>query len=59
MANVMALTLLFEYIFAILFSFVFQGIEKGDYLNDDNINFRNFGNSFAVMFRMSTGENWN
>ena len=27
-------------------------------MNDDYVNFKNFGNSFLMMFRMSTGEDW-
>ena len=27
-------------------------------MNPDIINFKNFGNSFLMMFRMSTGEDW-
>lgn len=45
-------------IFAILATFLFKDIRQGGILNNDMVNFKDFGNSFIMMFRMSTGEDW-
>lgn len=58
MLNVLSLLFLLFLILAILATFLFKDILTGRTLNADTVNFRNFGNSFLMMFRMSTGEDW-
>ena len=58
MLNVLSLIFLLYFILAILFTFLFKDIQKGYVLNADNVNFKDFGNSYLLMFRMSTGEDW-
>ncbi len=58
MLNVLSLIFLLYFILAILFTFLFKDIQSGYVLNSDNVNFKDFGNSFLLMFRMSTGEDW-
>lgn len=57
MMNVMSLMFLLFMIFAILATFLFKDIKSGMSLNEF-VNFKDFGNSFIMMFRMSTGEDW-
>ena len=56
--NVTALTFLTYFIFSILTWFLFSGVRQGHYLMDNYANFHNFYESFLLLFRMSTGENW-
>ena len=58
MLNVLSLLFLLFLILAILATSLFKDILTGRILNSDTVNFRNFGNSFLMMFRMSTGEDW-
>ena len=58
MFNVLSLMMLLFFIFAILATQLFKNIQTGSVLNNDMTNFKNFGNSFLMMFRMSTGEDW-
>ena len=59
MFNVFALILIIFFIFAVLGTSLFKNIPLDGKLsmNSDN-NFINFGNSYIMMFRMSTGEDW-
>jgi hypothetical protein len=50
--------MLIYFIFAILATFLFRGITRGQIL-DGNFNFSNFGMSFQLLIRVSTGEDWN
>lgn len=56
MGNIAGLMFLFFFIFAVLGNFLLKDILVGVIINSDTINFKNFGNSFIMMFRMSTGE---
>ena len=56
--NVFALLMLIYFIFAILATFLFRGITSGQII-DGNFNFNNFGMSFQLLIRVSTGEDWN
>jgi len=58
MLNILGLLFLIFFIFAILGTYLFKNVGAGDSLNDEYINFSNFANSFLLMFRMSTGEDW-
>jgi len=58
MLNILGLLFLIFFIFAILGTYLFKNVRAGESLNDDYINFKNFANSFLLMFRMSTGEDW-
>ena len=44
--------------FAIAGTNLFRTIDSGMTLDNRYSNFRNFGNSFLMVFRMSTGEDW-
>jgi hypothetical protein len=46
------------FMFAILGSFFFRNIKQGKILSDE-MNFKNFGSSMLMVFRMCTGEDWN
>ena len=56
--NVLGLLFLILFMFAILGSFFFSNIERGVIINE-NMNFSNFGKSMLLVFRMTTGEDWN
>jgi|LauGreDrversion4_2_1035121.scaffolds.fasta_scaffold349919_1 hypothetical protein len=56
--NVLGLLFLILFMFAILGSFFFRDIKKGLIIGPD-MNFKNFGNSMLMVFRMTTGEDWN
>ena len=58
MFNIVSLMFLFFFIFAVLANFLLKDILTGTIINNDTVNFKNFGNSFIMMFRMSTGEDW-
>jgi len=55
--NVGALLFLVYFIYAILGTFLFNDILRGD-LIDDEIHFRNAATAFITLFRSSTGESW-
>lgn len=59
MFNVFALILIVFFIFAVLGTSLFKDVplEGKLSMNSEN-NFANFGNSYIMMFRMSTGEDW-
>jgi len=44
--------------FAISGTNLFKSIDSGMSLDNQYSNFKNFGNSFLMVFRMSTGEDW-
>lgn len=50
--------MLVYFIFAILGTFLFRSIKKGNII-DDYFNFSNFGMSMLMVIKMSTGEDWN
>lgn len=56
--NVMSLTFLVYFIFSVLAVFLFKNIGAGRIINDNDMNFRNFGNSLHMLYRQSTGEDW-
>jgi hypothetical protein len=56
--NVLGLLFLILFMFAILGSFFFRNIRKGAIIGPE-MNFKNFGNSMLMVFRMTTGEDWN
>lgn len=58
MLNVLALIFIVLFMFAVLATNLFKNIQSGMALDSDYNNFKNFGNSFLMMFRMSTGEDW-
>jgi hypothetical protein len=55
--NVFALLMLVMFIFSILGVFLFSDVTTGMAINEE-FNFKNFGNAFVLLFRMSTGEDW-
>lgn len=58
LANVFLLLVLVLFIFSILGVFFFQDLNSGDII-DGYKNFNNFGQSFLLLFAISTGEDWN
>ena len=52
------LLLLIYFVFALVGMQVFGHVKMGDYINDD-VNFQTFLNSFLLVLRSSTGEDWN
>ena len=46
------------FMFAVLGVFFFRKIKSGDTINNF-MNFSNFAKAFLMLFRMSTGEDWN
>lgn len=57
--NVFILLLLFFFIFAVLFNFMFNTVYQGEDVIDDVKNFRLFHTSFLLIFAVTTGEDWN
>ena len=55
--NVTALTFLFYFIESILTWFLYGSVRTQFYITSF-ANFNNFYESFVLLFRMSTGENW-
>ena len=53
-----ALLVLVYFMFAVLSVFLFYKVTKGARV-DDYMNFKNFGMAFLMLFRCSTGEDWN
>ena len=58
MINILGLMFLVFFIMAVLGTFLFKSITSGMVLDNDFVNFKTFGHSFLLMFRMSTGEDW-
>lgn len=58
LANVFLLLVLVLFIFSILGVFFFQDLNQGDIIGEYK-NFNNFGQSFLLLFAISTGEDWN
>lgn len=58
LANVLLLLLLILFMFAVLGVFMFSELSDGDVINSYK-NFQNFGNSYLLLFAISTGEDWN
>ena len=56
--NVLALLSQVYFIFAVLGVFLFEDVPYDSYVNNDIVNFNNFGNALIVLFRCSTGEDW-
>lgn len=56
--NVFMLLMLFFFMLAILGQFMFNGVTKGDVINEYK-NFTVFDKSFLLLFSISTGEDWN
>ena len=56
--TVLGLLLVIFFMFAILGVFFFRDITQGMIINT-YMNFGNFGNAMLILFRMSTGEDWN
>ncbi|XP_052794035.1 sodium channel protein 1 brain-like isoform X3 [Mya arenaria] len=57
--NIGMLLFLIMYIYAIICLSQFQNLKIEDPLDEDVVNFRTFGNSFLLMFRLSTAAGWN
>jgi len=55
---VSALLVLVYFIFAVLAVFLFYWVVEGAAIND-YMNFNNFGMALIMLFRCSTGEDWN
>jgi len=59
MINILGLMTLFLFVYSILGMQLFGGYDVQDLtFMSDKLNFDDFGNSFIVLFVMSTGENW-
>ena len=58
LGNVFLLLLIVYFMFSILGCSFFHDITQGEVI-DDLKNFSNFGNSFLLLFAISTGEDWN
>eukprot|EP00347_Sterkiella_histriomuscorum_P004762 403359206 len=57
--NVFSLLMIIFFIFAILGVFLFSDIVSGQIIDQDYMNFQNFGVAMLMLFRISTGEDWN
>ena len=57
--NIGMLLFLIMYIYAIICLSQFQNLFIADPLDHDVVNFKTFGNSFLLMFRLSTAAGWN
>ena len=56
--NVFSLLMLLLFMFSILGVFFFRDITRGEII-DETMNFNNFGQAMIMLFRVSTGEDWN
>lgn len=56
--NLIALLFLVYFIFSVLAVFLFQNITKGIDIDNNYVNFSNFGIAMLTLFKCSTGENW-
>jgi hypothetical protein len=59
LANVFALLMLIYFMLSVLANFTFSKVIEGDVIDPDYKNFRDFLNSFVLLFALSTGEDWN
>lgn len=57
--NIGMLLFLIMYIYTIICLSQFQNLKIADPLDEDVVNFKTFGNSFLLMFRLSTAAGWN
>lgn len=57
--NIGMLLFLIMYIYTIICLSQFQNLKIEDPLDEDVVNFKTFGNSFLLMFRLSTAAGWN
>lgn len=57
--NVFSLLMIIFFIFAILGVFMFRDVVKGEVIDEEYMNFSNFGYAMLMLFRISTGEDWN
>ena len=57
--NVFLLLMLIYFMFSVLGNFLFAKVVIGDVIDGDIKNFKNFMNSFLLLFALSTGEDWN
>jgi hypothetical protein len=58
LVNVFMLLMLIFFMFSILGNYLFVGVNTGEVMSDLK-NFKNFFNSFLLLFALSTGEDWN
>eukprot|EP00347_Sterkiella_histriomuscorum_P015163 403358079 len=57
--NAFSLLMILFFIYAVLGVFLFSNISSGKIINDDFMNFNNFGNAMIILLRVLTGEDWN
>ncbi|CDW88937.1 cation channel family protein [Stylonychia lemnae] len=57
--NVFSLLMIIFFIFSVLGVFLFNQVEKGNSIDGEYKNFKNFGLAMLTLFRISTGEDWN
>lgn len=55
--NVTSITVMFYFMYAVLGVQLYSTLQFGDHV-DGHANFGNFQNAISLVFRMSTGENW-
>ena len=55
--NVTSLTVMLYFVYAVLGVQLYSTLQFGDHV-DGHANFANFPNAISLVFRMSTGENW-
>lgn len=58
MLNAFMLLMIVFFIYAVMGVFMFQRIVRGSVIDGNFMNFRNFGNAILMLFRISTGEDW-
>lgn len=59
LGNVFLLLMLIYFMFSVLGNFLFNTVVSGEVVDSDIKNFKNFLNSFLLLFALSTGEDWN
>ena len=57
--NVFSLLFLILFIFAVLAVYLFKDVVGGEVIEPEYTNFKNFTNALLILFRISTGEDWN
>lgn len=57
--NVFLLLMLIYFMFSVLGNFLFAQVITGEVVDSEIKNFKNFMNSFLLLFALSTGEDWN
>ena len=57
--NVFSLLFLILFIFAVLAVYMFRDVISGNSIEPDYNNYTNFANALIILFRISTGEDWN